>query len=45
MKAIVLNVLAALLINAAAALAWDHYTQRLISLSHPHGGSELVARR
>jgi len=45
MKATVLTLFAALLINAAAALAWDHYTQRLISHSHSHGSSELVALR
>ena len=46
MKATVLTaVFAALLINVVAALAWDHYTQRLIDLDRPHGSSELVAGR
>ena len=42
MKTTVLTSLfAALLINALAALAWDHYTQRLVA--HSHGSSELAA--
>jgi hypothetical protein len=45
MKAVVLSVFAAFLINAAAALAWDHYTQRLISHGPTHHSSALVAHR
>ena len=45
MKAVALTVFAAFLINAAAALAWDHYTQRLTSHSQVHGSSVLVALR
>jgi hypothetical protein len=46
MKAtVVTSLVAALLINAAAGLAWDHYTQRLLAHYHPQGSSELVAHR
>ena len=46
MKATVITtVFAALLINAAAALAWDHYTQRLVAHYHGDGASELLAPR
>ena len=45
MKAtVVTSLLAALLVNIVAALAWNHYTQRLIDLHHSNGSSELVAR-
>ena len=38
MKATVFTTLfAALLINAAAAFAWDHYTQRLVTHYHAQG--------
>lgn len=36
---------AAVLVNALAALAWDHYTHRLVAHSQAGNGITLVTQR